>query len=139
MAGKTDRTQTRIEKQKQELLAALEETGCNVKAACKSINLARNNFYLYLEDKAFADAVEEIREGCKDTAEYVLWTSMSQAERDSDRIKAAEIYLKARAKERGYGTTDTNTKISGELETTSTIMVRLPDNGRRTYEQPKDN
>jgi len=112
------------------LLAALAETGGFIAPACRAAGLNRDTYYRYLnEDTDFAAAVEEISEDAKDTLEAGLYT-IAKAGEDRDRIKASQIILNARAKERGYGSE--RREISGSLETQTRveIVARLPDNGR---------
>lgn len=137
MAAKSNKNNTRtienrIAETKSQLLNALREWAGNVYQACKAVGVDRTTFYRYQkDDPAFAAEVEIINEESKDQAEWVLLDAMRQGQfRDS--VKAAEIYLKARAKERGYGTERRETEHSGSLDLNAKVekvRFELPDNG----------
>lgn len=123
--AKTKRNKARV-------LSVLADNGANITAACLKINIARKTFYNWLEDdEDFNQAHTDIREQMLDGVENVLWSKVYDAERDSDQIRAAEIILKARGKNRGYGVEKREQEHSGEIETTPVkLNLYLPDNGR---------
>jgi len=85
-------------KQKEQFLEALRLKFGNATEACKAVQLGRQTPYNWRrEDKAFAEAWDEINEGLKDFAESKLLLNISRG-------KEASIFffLKCRAKDRGY-------------------------------------
>jgi len=120
----------RIAETKAELLEHLRTWHGNVFQACRAAGVDRITYYRYLDDPDFKAATETINEESKDKAEWVLLDAM-QSGHFRDSVKAAEIYLKARAKERGYGTERRETEHSGSLGIDAKIekvRFELPDN-----------
>jgi len=122
-------------KKKKAALEALSDCGCNVTIACEAIGIGRRTHYDWLkDDEDYAAKVADLQESTVDKVEGWLYNKIFDSERDSDQIKAAETYLKARAKSRGYGVEKRDNNVSGELKNTAPpIIIKLPDNGRRTY------
>jgi hypothetical protein len=123
-----------VAKNKAKLLNALSKHGGNVTQACKSTRLSRQTHYEYLNDPAYAAAVNDVYEvGC-DEAEQTIIELMRTSEMDKVRLDAAKEILKARGKARGYGVEKREQNIKGDLNVTAQpVIVRLPDNGRRTF------
>lgn len=121
---------------KSKLLAKIFDCNGNVYAACKSLNLARSQFYVWLEDdKKFSQDYSDIKERQIDNVESNLFDLIFTAERDSDRIRASELYLKAHAKSRGYGVEKREQEHSGDLSVSNkVVIVKLPQNGREPAE-----
>lgn len=122
-------------KRKALMLKALEESGCNATKSCQAIDLAISTHYEWLKnDEDYAAAVEELQTSMVDKVEGWLYNKIFDSQRDSDQIKAAEIYLKARGKTRGYGVEKRDNNLSGEVkadvEVKGNVHVYLPDNGR---------
>jgi len=120
---------------KAKVLKALEdqESGAFVSLACRKAGIHRKTFYEWLKaDDLFSERYTDIRERVTDSIESNLCSMIFDAERDSDRIRASEIYLKAHAKDRGYGVEKRENEMSGELEVKATIedvRFEIPDNG----------
>lgn len=83
------------------MLEALEKTMGVVAPACRKVGVTRQTFYNYMKDEEFAQAYQEVYESSKDFAESTLLKAMQGEDRKA--IDAAEKYLNAHAKERGYG------------------------------------
>jgi hypothetical protein len=96
MAKKIKPNKTDINKKK--LLTALEKSLGVVTLACKSANLDRSQFYVWLkEDEAFAEAVEDMNNIALDFAESSLHKQIQGG------VPSSTIfYLKTRGKNRGY-------------------------------------
>lgn len=126
-----DRASTARNKKK--ILEVLRETGDFVTTACAKVGIAPKTFYEWLhKDPEFNEEYEAIRDHHVDLVENELYTNIFEAERNSDRIRAAEIYLKARGKSRGYGVEKREQQHEGELNVKNSgeIHLYLPDNGR---------
>ena len=127
----------KTKRNKAKVLKALQDQECGafVSLACKKAGINRTTFYSWLkDDEGFSEAYTDIRERVTDSFESNLCALAFSGERDSDKIRATEIYLKAHAKERGYGVEKRENELSGEVEVnTAPIVVKLPDNGRRTF------
>lgn len=137
-ADKSDTTTRRdeaTENNKKRLLSALEKTKGLVYKACKAARVHPSTYYDYLDkDEDFADAVDIILNNQIDEVEGGL-LSMIQSDKPGIRLAATDIYLKAKAKNRGYGTEKRQQELSGEIKQISTVEVtvfEMPNNG--TYE-----
>ena len=85
------------------MLEALKESGCNVSKSCDAVNINRDTHYDWLsKDPDYAGSVEA-QEQMIDKVESWVFNKIFDAQRDNDQLKAADMYLKARAKNRGYG------------------------------------
>jgi hypothetical protein len=108
---------------KGKMLEALRDSRGNITKACQAANIDRKTHYKWLEnDPAYADAAREIHEELHDVLEDHLYRLAVAAERESDQIRATEIYLKARAKDRGYGVEKRDQSVSGELNVNATVQ-----------------
>jgi hypothetical protein len=83
---------------KKKMLAALEKSLGVVTLACKSANLDRSQFYVWLkEDEEFAEAVEDMNDIALDFAESSLHKQIQGG------VPSSTIfYLKTRGRSRGY-------------------------------------
>lgn len=129
------RAQKTTAKNKALMLKALEESGCNASKSCDAVGISQVTHYQWLkDDPEYAAAVEQLQTAMIDKVESWLYNKIFDAQRDSDQIKASEIYLKARAKERGYGVEKRDNNLSGkvdsDVEIKGHVQVYLPDNGR---------
>jgi hypothetical protein len=119
---------------KANLLDQLRQNHGIISKACEAAGVARQTYYNYRdEDKDFAAAADEAIDLTNDVAESVVIDLMLTSEVDKVRLDAAKAYLTAHAKKRGYGTEVRKQEISGELKVQTRVIVRLPDNGRRSY------
>ena len=93
---KTKPNKTDINKKK--MLVALEKSLGVVTLACKSANLDRSQFYVWLKkDEEFAEAVNELSNVALDFAESSLHKHIEEG------IPSSTIfYLKTKGKHRGY-------------------------------------
>lgn len=136
-SGKND-TPTRKEKvaattenNKEKLLKALSLSGGNVTKACKKAGLDRATHYRYMEDPEYAERVHEVYEENVDEAEDVVLKLMRTSKMDKVRLDAAKEILKARGKDRGYGTERREQKLEGEIGVGGVqLNLYLPDNGK---------
>lgn len=113
---------------KERLLWALEETQGLVYKACKLVDIASSTYYDYLKnDPAFAEAVKVVINTQIDEVEEGL-LKMLHSDSEKIRIAASDIYLKAKAKDRGYGSS--KQELSGEVGVKTSVIVRLPRNNR---------
>ena len=119
---------------KERLLKELREHHGIVTRACEAAGLDRGTYYNYRDsDPEFVKAADDVIEQTIDVAEGVVWGLMFDSEDDKVRLNAAKLVLDAKGKKRGFGTERRQQEISGSLETKSSVIVRLPDNGRRSY------
>ena len=117
------------------MLEALKESGCNVSKSCDAVNINRDTHYDWLsKDPDYAGSVEALQEQMIDKVESWVFNKIFDAQRDNDQLKAADMYLKARAKNRGYGVEKRENNLSGkvdsDVEVKGQVSVYLPDNGR---------
>jgi hypothetical protein len=97
MARRT-RTDTRIKKEKEDLLNALAQTSGIVSSACKAANVSRMTYYrFYEEDATFRERADDIKELQKDFAESLILKKMKEG--DTTMII---FYAKTQMKDRGY-------------------------------------
>lgn len=103
---------------KKKLLTALEKSLGVVTIACKSANLDRSQFYVWLkEDEAFAEAVEDMNNIALDFAESSLHKQIQSG------VPASTIfYLKTKGKGRGYIERQEITGADGESLTQITSI-----------------
>ena len=81
---------------KQRILDHLDEHGDFVTTACQKLKLSRTQFYAWLDDDPeFAEAYTEIKEKHIDLMEANLVEIANTAQRDSDRVRAIESYLRS--------------------------------------------
>ena len=117
------------------MFSAMEEHGCNVSKSCKASNIALSTHYEWMKnDPEYADKMNALQYSMVDKVEGWIYHKIFDAERDSDQIRAAEIYLKARGKDRGYGVEKREQDIKGEVDLThhqAEVTVYIPDNGRK--------
>ena len=83
---------------KQEFLAALDNHGGNITAACMATGIkSRQTVYNWMKDEDFKSQVDAINEASIDYVESKLMTAIQQ-----DNITAIIFYLKTKGKKRGY-------------------------------------
>lgn len=105
-----------IIERKQNFLTAFEKKACNISAACKAANIDRQTYMNYAKaDPEFADKMWAIEQALIDFAESQLMKKISEGD-----IKAIELFLNSKGKERGFGNA-MNIRISTE------IIVGLPE------------
>lgn len=130
--SRTDQTKA---ENKSRFLEAFEQNKGLVYRTCRQIGIDPTTYYRYLdEDPDFDAAVKEILQNQIDDVEGGL-LSMIGSDQEKIRLAATDIYLKAKAKDRGYGTEKRQQELSGEIKQTSTVEVtvfEMPNNG--TYE-----
>jgi len=108
---------------KSKMLKALEESKGNITKACESACLDRATHYRWLaDDPDYAAAAKAIHEQMLDTLEDHIFSLATTAERHSDQIRASEIYLKARGKDRGYGVEKRDQSVTGGLDIKATVQ-----------------
>ena len=124
-------TRAKTQPSKTKMVKALRESRGNVTNACKASGVPRPTHYHWLDnDPDYATAVREVQDEMFDTLEDHIFNLAIAAERESDQIRAAEIYLKARAKDRGYGVEKRDQSVSGGLDIKATVQdvrFELPD------------
>ena len=137
MASKESKrnTPTRISKaaraSQEKLLDELSKNGGVVTVSCNNAGVGRTTYYKWMENPEFAERVKDAKEQAIDKIESMLVSKVYDAERDSDQIRAAEIILKARGKDRGYGVEKREQEHNGELNVNAKIedvRFELPDN-----------
>ena len=136
--GSRTRERASTKRNKAKILDVLRETGDFVTTACNKVGISRYTFYEWLKnDEDFNAEYEAIRDHHVDLVEGELYSNIFEAERNSDRIRAAEIYLKARGKSRGYGVEKREQQHEGELNVKNTgeVILYLPDNGRSSPDE----
>ncbi len=83
---------------KEKLLKALKQTKGVIAPACELVGIERITYYRYIDDdKAFAQAVEDIKEGQIDFVESKLVEKINEGDTSS-----IIFYLKTRGRDRGY-------------------------------------
>lgn len=117
-------------KNKERLLWALEETRGLIYKACRLVDIHPSTYYAYLkEDPEFKDSVDELLSHQVDEVEGGL-LDMIRSDKPGIRLAATDIYLKAKAKDRGYGST--KQELTGDLKHSHTVEVvrfEMPMNG----------
>ena len=78
-------------------LKVLEDNAFNISAACIAMNINRRTYYRWLKNEAFADEVDNQREGSIDFAESKLMQAIKKGN-----LTAIIFYLKTIGKKRGY-------------------------------------
>lgn len=108
----------------------------NIRRACEEAEIDRSTLYEWREkDDVFKEAYEEAYEEAGDRLEGMADDIAIAGERDSDRLKAIEMRLKARYKSRGYGVEKREQQHSGEVDVNNqVVIVRIPKNGREAPE-----
>lgn len=102
-----------MEKNKENLLKALERNLGIVTAACKEVNLSRNVFYEYYKnDPEFKAKVDDINEITLDFAESQLLKKIKDGSE-----KSIMFYMRYKARKRGY---------NDELNINANIKVEQP-------------
>lgn len=102
-----------MEKNKENLLKALERNLGIVTAACKEVNLSRNVFYEYCKnDPEFKAKVDDINEITLDFAESQLLKKIKDGSE-----KSIMFYMRYKARKRGY---------NDELNINANIKVEQP-------------
>jgi hypothetical protein len=88
----------RVQKDKEALLKALNDTLGIVSSACKAVNISRMTFYRwYEEDAEFHEKVDDVKELQKDFCEALILKKMKEG--DTTMII---FYAKTQMKDRGY-------------------------------------
>ena len=101
------------EKNKQNLLKALERNLGIVTAACKEVNLSRNVFYEYCKsDPDFKQKVDDINEITLDFAEAQLLKKIREGSE-----RSIMFYMRYKARRRGY---------TDELNINGTFKIEQP-------------
>ena len=90
-------TDVTLSNKKENFLKALKANSGNIAESCRSINISRQTYYRWKQDKTFAEACMNVEEGLLDFAESQL----------QELIKAKNpvaifFYLKTKGKSRGY-------------------------------------
>jgi hypothetical protein len=105
------------DKQKEAMIAALEQTLGVVTGACKRVGITRNTHYRWLkDDPKYAEAVAEVEEMALDFAESMLHKQIREGS-----VPSTMFYLKCKGKRRGY-IEKQEVEHSGEVKTTGTIV-----------------
>lgn len=104
----------------------------SVTSCCLAMGIGRTTYYEWLDDPDFDEAVKQINDALIDELEDITM----QIARDKDakpfeRLQAVGIIAKARGKHRGHGTSNIN--LDADVKVRQYAVVKLPDNGRRTY------
>jgi len=80
-------------------LYIFQRKACNVFATCEACNISRKTYYRWIkEDQAFADAVDDVKEGFLDWLEAKLVEHIQKGSLD-----ALKYFLNAKGKKRGFG------------------------------------
>ena len=102
MAKKTQNIDSKVTNvttydKKENFLKALKANSGNIAKSCRSINISRQTYYRWIEDKEFSQSCKDVEEGLLDFAESQL----------QELIKAKNpiaifFYLKCKGKKRGF-------------------------------------
>jgi hypothetical protein len=107
------------EKNKKQLIEALEKSLGIVTAACKEVGISRNTFYTYYnEDEEFRKAVDDINEITIDFAETQLLKKIKEGSE-----RSILFYMKYKGRKRGY--TDSLDITSGGEKLTEIKLVEV--------------
>ena len=130
---------SRIARDKERLLFALEESKGIVSTACQMIGISRKTAYEWKNsDEEFAAKWEDITEVTLDNLEsdaLKIASGEMEGTRVSDQLNAIQFLLKTKGKHRGFSD-KIETQISGELKTQNTIEVvraEFPANGTENH------
>ena len=120
---KNKNVQTRIAKQKEDMLAILVNTMGIVYSACMKAGITRSTFYKWInEDNVFAEAVSDIKEQQKDFCESKILQKMQ----DGDSTMLI-FYAKTQMRDRGYGDKREIVGKDGEALNTGPIVIEVID------------
>jgi len=121
------------EEQKQAFVESLRTHDGNVTAACRAVRISRQTFYNWRKtDPTFDYETKNIREECLDQAEAEL-REISRDPSNPDRFKALRLYLEARGKMRGYGTSEIPAEDKDDDENKKNVIVTV-----QIAEKPED-
>ena len=115
----------KIAQHKAALIEALEKSLGIVTTACKSVDISRSTFYLWMrEDEEFKKAVDEIENVALDFAESQLHKQMKDGQASS-----TIFYLKTKGKKRGY----VERQEIEQIGNTNTFQVEIIDPQGESY------
>lgn len=93
-----DLTSERIDKNKSNMIEALDKAFGIVSKACEMVGISRQTHYRWMkEDEEYKDQVDDIQDVALDFAENALLKQIQQGN-----TAATIFYLKTRGKKRGY-------------------------------------
>lgn len=72
-------------------------SACNISTACEDFGMSRTQFYRWMRDEEFRDAIEDIDEYLLDLAEAGLINHI-----EKENIAAVIFFLKTKGRSRGY-------------------------------------
>ena len=95
----------------------------NIGDCCKVVGISRCNYYVWMKDDWFREAVENINEGIIDGLEMRVITIANQDEKLDTALKATTAFLNAKAKNRGWGKElDSNVNINLVADLRSKVL-----------------
>jgi len=103
---------------KKKMLTQMEKNLCIVSDACKSLNVSRATYYLWLNnDPEFKQAINDLNERVIDITERAL---LQRIEEGSE--KAIFFHLKHKGQKRGYSNVQ-NINVEGNLAHSITLSI----------------
>jgi len=90
-------TDVTLSDKKENFIKALKANLGNIAESCKSINISRQTYYRWIEDKQFLQSCKDAEESLLDFAE----SQLQELIKDKNPI-AIFFYLKTKGKKRGY-------------------------------------
>jgi hypothetical protein len=103
---------------------------CNVSKTCKTLKVGRTQYYTWMKDDAFKEAIEssEIYQ-----LEFVEDALLKKIKEGSD--SSIQFYLKTKGKKYGYGI---QTDITTNGESLNITMIRLVEKNNNDDDKSKD-
>lgn len=106
---------------------------CNVSKTCKALKVSRTQYYAWIKDDAFREAIEnsEIYQ-----LEFVEDALLKKIKEGSD--SSIQFYLKTKGKKYGYGTQidlTTNGESINNITTIKLIEIKKEDNNDKTNKE----
>ena len=113
------KTETKVARNKRNLIEALERSLGIVTPACKDVGISRNQFYVYYNtDPIFKAAVDDINEITLDFAENQLLKKIKEGSE-----RSILFYMKYKGKKRGYN--DSLDITSGGEKITEIKLIQI--------------
>lgn len=124
------RNQNTTEQIKALFIETYQKNLCNVSKTCKALKVGRTQYYTWMKDDAFKEAIEnsEIHQ-----VEFVEDALLKKIKEGSD--SSIQFYLKTKGKKYGYGM---QTDITTNGESLNITMIRLVEKNNNEDDKSKD-
>jgi phage antirepressor YoqD-like protein len=124
------RNQHTTEQIKALFIETYQKNLCNVSKTCKTLKVGRTQYYTWMKDDAFKEAIEssEIYQ-----LEFVEDALLKKIKEGSD--SSIQFYLKTKGKKYGYGI---QTDITTNGESLNITIIRLVEKNKEEDDKSKD-